>query len=257
MLNARLAAIFLIFPLFASAAPMTVIIDAGHGGKDRGTNRQNVFESDITLKVAQFLYETLKADKNFRPILSRENQHGVSLAERARLAKHHRAGLLLSIHVNSSPDQRARGAEFYFQNQLQSDEESMFLAHKENAGEGANSALTYEFLEKNKYPSDVSAIVTDLLDSERVWRSANVAKALKSSWKGSHKRFSSNSIRQAPFFVLSQISTPSSLVELGFLTNGEDFQDLTDARKLRTMAEDLYRGIKAYKDSMDKGRRTP
>lgn len=236
---------------------MTVIIDAGHGGKDRGTHREGVYESDITLKVARLLHEKLKADKNFRPILSRQDQHGVGLAERARLAQQQKAGLLLSIHVNSSPDQRARGAEFYFQNQLQSDEESMFLAHKENAGETDGADSSYEFLEKNKYSADVAAIVTDLLDSERVWRSANVAKALKTNWRGSHKRFNSNSIRQAPFFVLSQIRTPSSLVELGFLTNSEDFQDLTEEPKLRAMAEDLYRGIRVYKDSMDKPRRTP
>jgi N-acetylmuramoyl-L-alanine amidase len=254
-------AIFLIFPAFCFAAPvpqgpMTVIIDAGHGGKDRGTTRRGIYESDITLEVAKALYERLKSDRNFRPILSRDNQHGVSLAERARLAKQHHASLLLSIHVNSSPDAKARGAEFYFQNQLQSDEESMFLAHKENAGE-AGPALTYQFLDKNRYPADVSSIVTDLLDSERVWRSASMAKALKTSWKGSHKKFNSNSIRQAPFFLLSQISTPSALVELGFLTNSEDFEDLTNPAKLSAMADDLYRGIRAYKDSIDKPRRSP
>ena len=236
---------------------MTVIIDPGHGGKDRGTNRKNIFESEITLKVAQALHDLLKKDKRFRPVLSRTDQHGVSLNDRARVAKNQKADLLLSIHVNSSPDSKARGAEFYFQNQLQPDEESMFLAHQENAGEDQTDIPTYDFLDRHKYSPDVAAIVTDLLNSDRVWRSSNIAKALKTNWRGSHKRFSTNSIRQAPFFVLTQMTTPSSLVELGFLTNHDDYNDLTDAKKLRDMAGDLYRGIAAYKESMDKTPRTP
>lgn len=49
------------------------------------------------------------------------------------------------------------------------------------------------------------------------------------------------------------MTTPSALVELGFLTNSEDFNDLTNDAKLDEMADDLYRGLKAFKDSMDKG----
>jgi len=241
----------------AFSAPMTVVIDAGHGGRDRGTNRGGVYESDITLSVAQSLHTILKADKNFRPVLSRADSHGVSLTDRAQMAKRHKADLLVSIHVNSSPDVKARGAEFYFQNQLAPDEESMFLAHKENEGESEGDAPTYDFLDKHKYPAEVAAITADLLNSERIWRSSNVAKALKVSWRGSHKKFNANSIRQAPFYVLSQMTVPSSLVEIGFLTNADDFRDLTDSAKLRAMAEDLYRGIKAYKDSLDKGSPTP
>lgn len=250
--------IFLVlFSSLASAKPLTVVVDPGHGGRDRGATRKNVFEADITLKVGQHLFELLKKDRQFRPILSRASTNGLSLSDRAHIAKKTQADLLLSIHVNSNPDPRARGAEFYFQNQLEPDEESMFLAHKENSFEEeaptGKEAPTYDFLDQNRLSPDVASIVTDLLNGDRVWRSSHIVKALKSNWRGFRKG-RTNAVRQAPFFVLSQMTAPSALVELGFLTNNEDFADLTNDAKLRSMAEDLYRGLKAYKDSMDKAR---
>ena len=59
-------------------------------------------------------------------------------------------------------------------------------------------------------------------------------------------------MRQAPFFVLSNLTIPSTLVELGFLTNADDFKQLTNPAVQDKMAEDLYRGLLEYKESMDK-----
>jgi N-acetylmuramoyl-L-alanine amidase len=173
------------------------------------------------------------------------------------LAKTKKADLFLSIHVNSNPDSKAHGAEFYFQNQLPPDEESMFLAHRENSDDGAaGHAIPYEFLEKNSYPIEMTSIIGDLLDSDRILRSSQLSKALKSQWRGS-KKSKSNSIRQAPFYVLSQMPAPSSLIELGFLTNPSDLSDLTNPVTQKRMAEDIYRGLIAYKESMDKTHPAP
>src|SRR4051812_35220658 len=116
----------------AHASPLNVTIDPGHGGHDHGASRQGVYESDITLAVAKRLTELLRKDKRFTTQLSRDNDQTVTLYRRAVNAKTRKSDVFLSIHVNSNPDTRARGAEFYFQNQLPPDEESMFLAHKEN-----------------------------------------------------------------------------------------------------------------------------
>src|SRR5262245_19980045 len=99
---AALVSVELTAACIAAAPTMTGIIDAGHGGRDRGTNRKSIYESQVTLKVAQYLHEILRKDKSFKAVLSRENEHGVSLSERARIAKNQRGDLLVSIHVNSS-----------------------------------------------------------------------------------------------------------------------------------------------------------
>jgi N-acetylmuramoyl-L-alanine amidase len=242
-----------LLPLQSWAAPLTVMIDPGHGGRDHGAVKNGIFESDITLAVSRQLRDLLKKDRRFQVLLSREDDSSVSLYRRAVLAKSKKADLFLSIHVNSSPDLRAKGAEFYFQNQLSPDQESMLLAHKENVAEEGEvvQPLTYSFLDQNSYEPEVAAIVNDLLDGDRVWKSSELSKALKLKWRGTRKS-KNNSVRQAPFYVLNQMRTPSTLVELGFLTNTDDYVDLNNPDVQKKMAEDLYHGLIAYKDSIDK-----
>lgn len=235
----------------AQAAPLQIWIDPGHGGRDDGAVQGEVRESDITLAVSRKLHALLKADKRFEPRLTRDEDVFVALPDRARMANPVTTDLFVSIHVNSSPDKRARGAEFYFQNQLAADEESMFLAHKENlsAQDEGYQPKPYDFLAKNSYPNDVAAIVTDLLDGQRVLQSSELSRSLKISWRG-HKKSRTNSIRQAPFFVLSQMRVPSTLVELGFLTNKDDYSELINEKSQDKMAQDLYRGLVAYSESL-------
>jgi len=246
----------LLFSWLAQAATMTVLVDPGHGGIDDGAVRENHKEADITLKVGRKVFELLRNDPAFKAHLTRDSARGLSLSERAQMARTKKADIFISIHVNSSPDVKAHGAEFYFQNQLPPDEESMLLAHRENSSDASGARVPYEFLENSAFPSDVSSIIGDLLDGDRVLRSSQLSKALKVNWRGSKKN-KTNSIRQAPFYVLSQITVPSSLIELGFLTNTADVIELTSNTSQQRMAEDIYRGIKAYKDSMDKSKALP
>ncbi|MBX3022197.1 MAG: N-acetylmuramoyl-L-alanine amidase [Bdellovibrionales bacterium] len=233
----------------AAPPPLHVLIDPGHGGKDNGTTRSATRESEITLAVSLRLYELLRRDRSFKVTLTRSEDRHLNLAQRARLAREAKPDVFLSIHVNSNPDARAKGAEFYFQNQLPPDEESMFLAHRENdMGDSEKETRTYAFVAKNKYPAEVSSIVSDLLDSDRILRSSELSRALKTNWRSRQNK--SNTIRQAPFFVLSQLHTPSALVELGFLTNNEDFAQLTQNSVHAKMAEDLYRGLLQYRESI-------
>jgi N-acetylmuramoyl-L-alanine amidase len=236
----------------APAYGLTVVVDPGHGGRDDGAVREGLNEAAITLEVGKQLFALLKKDSRFKAYITRDENVFVSLPARAELAKTKKADVFISIHVNSSPDPKAHGAEFYFQNQLPPDEESMALAHKENSqGESGGSGPQYAFIENNRLPADVSAIVGDLLDADRVLKSSQLSKALRTSWRGSRKS-KNGSIRQAPFFVLSQMTPPSTLVELGFLTHPDDVADLTNSASQKRMAEDIYRGLISYKESMDK-----
>ena len=138
----------------ATAKPLLVMLDPGHGGRDRGTTRGPAFESEITLAVSHELQEMLRQDRRFQLLTTRPTDQTVTLSQRAPLTNRKRAKIFLSIHVNSSPDPRARGAEFYFQNQLPPDEESMFLAHQENVAEAgdSNAPQTYECFVAKTYP---------------------------------------------------------------------------------------------------------
>lgn len=226
-----------------------VIIDPGHGGVDKGTTREEVTESLTSLDVAKRLASKLKKDRGFKVTLTRDGDRQLGLLDRVHIADAAGGEVLVSIHVNSSPDSKARGAEFYFQNELATDEEAMFLAHRENAApEPGSQRSTYPVL-KNTKPA-VRAILEDLLDADRIHQSSVLATFLKSNWHG-HKKTSS--IHQAPFVVISEAHIPATLVELGFVTNPEDYQALKDDEYLNRAAQSLYEGLKEYKDSLDKG----
>lgn len=228
---------------------LNVIIDPGHGGVDLGTSRQDLKEADTSLDVAKRLVSKLKKDRDFHVTLTRHNDHGVGLAERGRIAEQAGGDVFLSIHLNSSTDPKAKGAEFYFQNQLATDEEAMFLAHRENAAPDPKSNRESYPILKDAKPS-VRPILEDLLDADRITRSSQLARFLKANWKGHRK---TSSIHQAPFFVVSEIHMPATLVELGFVTNPEDYKALTDDEYLDRAAQSLYEGLKEYKESLDKG----
>src|ERR1035437_6359211 len=121
-----------LFPVSVHANTLNVMIDPGHGGRDHGAVKNGILEANITLKVGLKLFDLLKKDRRFHVQLTRSNDDSISLYRRAQMAKSKKADVFLSVHVNSSPDLHAKGAEFYFQNQLPPDQESMFLAHREN-----------------------------------------------------------------------------------------------------------------------------
>src|SRR5690606_9647077 len=120
------------------AAPFKVVVDPGHGGTDAGAvgkqNSTDIKESTITLAISKLLANRFKQDSNIEVILTRESDSSLNLNQRSKIAKQSKADLFISVHANSSTDISAKGAEVYFQSQMPPDEESLFLASRENEG---------------------------------------------------------------------------------------------------------------------------
>ncbi len=236
--------VFQILLSLSSATPLHVLIDAGHGGSDRGAVHNHLNEAEITLNVVLKLKAKLQNDPRFKVSLTRDRDESISLEERSDKANRIKADLFLSIHVNSSPDSRARGVEFYFQNQLPPDEESMYLAAQENA-------QTIDNPEKTREKNELTTIVDDLKNNHRIWASSQLAKALMSQWE-TEKKSRAHAIRQAPFHVISNVTMPSTLVELGFISRPSEAVRLARNDHQEAMAEKLYRGLLEYKEIIDK-----
>ncbi len=211
-------------PSSSTSRPLRVLLDPGHGGQDAGATRGEIKESEITLKLAQKLRGELES-RGFSVALTRNSDITVSLDSRAQLANSGDYDLLLSLHLNSSTDPRAKGKEFYFQNQLPVDEESMFLASRENSEISfmAGTELTHQHAhdheisltlqnsmrsmneridasgirqaEGRQLPSlervpesarrDVKRILTDLSRQSRVESSSSLAVELHRAWRDS------------------------------------------------------------------------
>jgi N-acetylmuramoyl-L-alanine amidase len=89
----------------------TVVIDAGHGGKDSGARARGLTEKNLTLDIAKRLADLLRPD--FRVILTRSYDHFVELDQRAQTASRQSDAVLVSIHLNYGRRWRA-GPETYW-----------------------------------------------------------------------------------------------------------------------------------------------
>lgn len=241
-----------LLPLALHAKPFTVIIDSGHGGSDPGATRYGFKEKRIALQVSQYLSELLKKDRRFRVILTRKDDQTITLKERAEIANQAKGDLFLSIHINASINKNVRGVEFYFQNQLPPDKESFYLAAKENdVDQTSKDKISDNLGTPPTSNKDIAAIIEDMTRNHRISNSEQLAHKLYKSWDGSTKK-RRMSVRQAPFYLISNVNMPSSLIELGFITNRKDAKILSSPNKQAEMAENLYAGIIKFKELLDK-----
>ncbi len=108
--------LLLTFGLICSAWAGTgqrVIIDAGHGGKDRGAIWGGVHEATLNLRVATMLEKELKKS-GIKVTMTRRSDIFISLAKRAEIANRYRKAHFVSIHFNAFTDRRVTGVETFF-----------------------------------------------------------------------------------------------------------------------------------------------
>jgi N-acetylmuramoyl-L-alanine amidase len=118
LLAAGLLTTFLAHTSYAASgsSPITVVIDAGHGGYDRGgIPGQRVSEKDMTLDVARRLRNVLAAS-GYRVVMTRDSDVFVPLGTRTAIANSNRNAIFVSVHFNSAPRSSAGGIETYFYN---------------------------------------------------------------------------------------------------------------------------------------------
>lgn len=237
-----------------ASVAMKVVVDPGHGGVDGGASTGSVREADIALKVGLLLKEKLLARK-FDVAMTRTQDKSLSLEQRVQMADKANGDVLVSLHVNSNPNRSAKGFEIYFQNQLPPDEEMLFLAANE---EKVSRAKIAEIPESEIEPSkkkDVLSIIEDLHRQHRMKASHQLSLDLNAVLKDlslGHKE-EPVSIKQAPFYVVSNGNRPSVLVELGFLTNSKNAEKLANSAYQAEIAEKITQGLLKYRDELLSG----
>ncbi len=93
-------------------SPITVVVDAGHGGHDPGAVMAGVEEKDVVLDIALRIFELSQASP-IQVVLTRSTDRYVDLKERVRFAERVGAVLYISVHANYVSDPRVRGIEVY------------------------------------------------------------------------------------------------------------------------------------------------
>ena len=250
-----LAVLFVLFiaslvaPIGANAS-FKVVIDPGHGGTDAGAvatqQSDKIKESDITLQISKKVFELLNNDSSISAILTRKEDVIMPLFERSKIAKKAKADLFISIHANSSTDLSAKGAEIYFQSQMPPDEETLFLASRENDGHEHNLDS-----DDDAPKGDLAVIIDDLKKNEYIYNSQIFSETLITNWK-KKLPIRHEPIKQGPFHVLVNVPMPSVLIEVGFVTNSRELALLKDSAHQNKIAEIIYKSIKNYKEKIDK-----
>lgn len=227
----------------------TVVIDAGHGGKDGGcvgsiANEKNIALS-ISLKLGKYIQDNFK---DVKVVYTRSTDVFIELGERAKIANKANADLFICIHVNSGTAPTAIGTETYVMG-LHKTESNLKVAQREN------SSILYEDDYKSKYEnfdpnSPESYIVLTLTQSAHLEQSLIFAAKVQKEFTEKVGRYN-RGVRQAGFLVLHQTAMPSVLIETGFITNKEEEKFLASDIGQDYMASAIFRAFKEYKNEIE------
>jgi len=236
----------LLMPCFATDYKFTVVIDAGHGGKDPGAVGSLVREKAINLAVALKLGALITSNhKDVNVIYTRKTDVFMDLSERADIANRQKADLFISIHTNSVKNKsNVKGAETYTLG-LAKTEENLEVAIRENAVilNEDNYLQRYGGFDPN---SSESYIMFELMQNMNMEHSVVLASEIQKAF-ASAKR-SDRGVRQAGFMVLWLTGMPGVLVELGFLSNKDEEKYLKSSEGQNQYAKSIYTAFKKYKD---------
>ena len=213
----------------------TVVLDAGHGGEDEGAaGVRGLVEKDLVLDVGRRLAARLR-ERDLRVVMTRDDDRFVPLEERFAIANDARGDLFISIHANATKDAGVSGVEIFFLSVDASDDEAHRVALLENQAFAASSAIP-------EMGDSLNAILGDLIVSDYLKESNEFARLAQRHLAGDEANHS-RGVKQAPFVVLQGVQMPSSLVEIGFITNPAEAKRLRSSRERDRIAEAIVAAV--------------
>jgi N-acetylmuramoyl-L-alanine amidase len=214
--------------IVATVAPSTpvdtrpvVVIDPGHGGIDNGTQAGTEAEKTIVLAFGLALRDRIEKAGKYRVVMTRTDDTFIPLNDRVKIGRSQSAALFVSIHADALPkgEGDAQGATIYTLSDKGSDAEAERLADSENKADAIGGVnLTEE-------PTDVADILIDLVQRETRTFSNRFARLLATEMK-SAARMHKHPLKSAGFRVLKAPDVPSVLIELGYVSNKDDLQQM-------------------------------
>ena len=220
----------------------TIVIDAGHGGKDPGAvGYRGTKEKDIALDVAKRLEKKLSKNMNVKIIMTRDEDVFLRLSERTKIANESNGNLFISIHTNAAEDRRASGFETFLIGPNKN-EAAVRVAARENA------VLELEGTTGKKLTNE-DLIQATIAQSAFASKSEQFASMVQKEIK---KRVQSRDrgVKQAGFYVLMGASMPNVLVELGFISNPSEEKKLRSPQYRDQLATAIYRAVEQYQKTL-------
>lgn len=229
-----------------------IVIDAGHGGKDPGnlgTGRYKTREKDIALDVSLMVGKYIKEYlPDVEVIYTRQSDEYPELWQRTQLANKEKANLFISIHCDAFTKSSAKGCQSIVMGYGHTDK-NMRVAKKENA------VIFLEDDYETKYqgfdPNKPETLIGLTLGQEiYLDRSISLAGKIQDQFRERVNRVD-RGVKQQPLWVTSQVTMPSVLVELGFLTNPAEEDFLNTQKGKEYMASAIFRAFRDYKQEIE------
>lgn len=252
-----LVAILLLFafaPVSGGAnKKFTLVIDAGHGGKDTGAPGTYSNEKNINLNVALTFGGYVERNcPDVRVVYTRRKDVFIPLYERAEIANRNKADLFISVHTNAiKGSSSTRGFETY----TLGDGSSHATKTNLEVAKRENSVILLEKDYRQHYVgfdpnSPESNIMFEFVQDRNLTKSIEFAKMLQKNVCKMANR-PDKGVHQQNLAVLRLTSMPACLIELGFITTPDEERLLNDAAQIDLICKGLYNAFVEYKNKND------
>ena len=235
----------------------TIVIDAGHGGKDPGavSGDKKTYEKTLTLDIAKTLADKIRAAyPDIKVVLTRSDDRYVTLGDRADIANKAEANLFISVHINANAKTSPNGYSVHVLGQSSNKNRDLYAGNMEIVSR-ENSVILLEDDYSTTYgdfdPNDPeSYIFMSLMQNSNLEQSIRFAQLVQKHLAGGPIK-TDRGISQDPFLVLWRTAMPAVLLELGFISNSTDLTALRSQSDREKIAERVFQAVKEYKEIYD------
>jgi N-acetylmuramoyl-L-alanine amidase len=227
----------------------TVVIDAGHGGKDPGAIGKvlGLKEKDLVLDVSLRLGKLIKERfPDVKVLYTRDKDVFINLFDRAKLANSNNADLFISIHANAVDGTAAFGTETWVLGLHKTDAQKA-VADKENATIYLEDDGGAQYKDFDMSPDAI--IARSLMLGVYLNHSVNFAGMIQKSFKS--KGRNDRGVKQGGLIVLFTATVPAVLVELGFLSNPAEEKYMASEEGKKELSQSMFEAFVEYKSQID------
>lgn len=255
----------LLFVLSADGAKkaFTIVIDAGHGGKDFGAPGKVTNEKTLNLRYALSFGRIIEQNcPDVKVIYTRKTDRFLELWQRAEIANKAKADLFVSVHINSLPKGHiARGYQTYTLGRSRRDGNKQGYIENLEVAKRENAVILYEDNYQQHYEgfdpnSPESNILFELIQDKNMENSIQLAKFMQKNICSATGRLDKG-VHQDNLAVLRLTSMPACLMELGFISTSDEEQFLNSDRAVQQFSRGFYNAFVAYKNKVAPGIRVP
>lgn len=193
----------------------TIFLDPGHGGRDSGAFYYNVAEKDLNMQIYRKLRTKLE-ELGYKVLTSRDSDIDVDfITERSRMVNKTNSDIFISIHFNATG----------------------------NAYSKASGIQTYSYSDEPDYPSKINPYWHNHPD--RISESKRLAAAIHSSLLAETGAKDAGQLERS-YAVLRETAKPAVLLELGYMDNFTESQQIRDSRYQDKLVAGIVKGIQKY-----------